>query len=366
MNFRNTYLQNKYMYKKTLTNHDNQMYRTDILIESEYDYIYIIHGLRRSGNHLAIQWIMSHFEDNSILLLNNIKMHCFENYKDCLILQNEFEKKAFGEYDAKLYDVETYNSIIHNSIINNSNRKFNILILTLEDKNINKLIKLQSMFKSSQSNQKHTIIIIRDLLNTLGSRLQFKNNKYKEINQLCGKKQKLLEETQNSKIENTEIKIKIKNIKNKIKNISSEIKKMPVDNYTKIYWSNNLSYALNNENQNNNIHIFNYNKFITNDYNYKTTLASNLSLPNNNVGSTNATEILPTPNFGDGSSFGSENKDYLNRWKDFKTDEFITDAKDYLNDNEINDKMKEFILPYNEVIHDTQNVIDESKNDYEI
>ena len=29
-------------------------------------------------------------------------------------------------------------------------------------------------------------------------------------------------------------------------------------------------------------------------------------------------------------------------------------------------KMKEFILPYNEVIHDTQNVIDESKNDYEI
>lgn len=347
MDFHNTYLQNKHTYLQNKSETDT--YNTQRLTELTYDYIYIIHGLRRSGNHLAIQWIMSHFENNTILLLNNIRMNYFRRYKDYLILQNTFQN-AFGEYDAKLYDKETFEESINKG-------KIKILILTLEDKNIKQLKELQSMFESSQSNQKHTIIIIRDLLNTLGSRLQFKNNKYKEI-----KKQKLLEETQNSKIENTEI-------KNKIKNISSEIKKMPVDNYTKIYWSNNLSYALNNEN--NNIHIFNYNKFITNDYNYKTTLASNLSLPNNNVGSTNATEILPTPNFGDGSSFGSENKDYLNRWKDFKTDEFITDAKDYLNnlkinnDNEINDKMKEFILPYNEVIHDTL-VIDESKNDYEI
>ena len=123
--------------------------------------IYIVNGLRRSGNHLFLGYLISGLR-KKVYFLNNIKTWSLNvksfDYKnsDSYLFNNEIHKNILG---------------IHNIYDDNDVT----IIISLEDKKFDVMEKFEKALKT-KNNQIIKIIVIRDILNNFASRIVKKNH----------------------------------------------------------------------------------------------------------------------------------------------------------------------------------------------
>jgi len=247
-----------------------------MLFTNKINNLYIINGLARSGNHLFITWLLSSFDENSTCYLNNVKLNKINFFDNINI--NKLIKKSLISSDNNLGE-KIDDNIKKNLMLRNNSIKFikrdnniNNLILSVENQNLEMLYEIEKKFPLA--NKVYKIIIIRDLLNLLSSRIE---------------SEKVLEIKPNNNYYQTD--------------------KITID-----YWLNNIK-SIND----NNFIVFNYNKFICLPE-FKNNLAKQLNIKNNNL-------KITFNKFGitKGSSFkDSLNKtDYFLRWKHYLDNDLI-------------------------------------------
>lgn len=239
---------------------------------------YFVNGLRRSGNHFFISWIVSNYK--RVLFINDVnskpildeKYHLKElETKICFKENNKFIDSINNNLISKVEDIFTIDDI-------------DCLIFSMEDKTdetfyktikyFNKIIHKRPISKYFKA------IVSRDLLNLMGSRLEG-----------------------------------LKNLNNE----SREKNPLKVDKYIIDLWMN-----MNNDKKS---ILFNYNKFILNIGNYRNYIGKKLNLP-----SLNDDVLLKVPQFFFGSSFNPNSQsrakinDLLNRYKSYQNNKFIVET----------------------------------------
>tara|TARA_B100000242_G_scaffold282063_1_gene242997 strand:+ start:832 stop:1689 length:858 start_codon:yes stop_codon:yes gene_type:complete len=253
--------------------------------ENHIEKIYIINGLARSGNHLFITWLLSTFNNNEVYYLNNIKPSHYgliskKNIDINIILKyhavtndNKYGLKIDKTIRKKLVGIKDMIKFLYKK------KKIKILIISMENKKINKINMLSNIF--IKYNHIYKCIVIRDILNLFSSRIQSEkkliNKKYYET-----------------------------------------------DKITIEYWLDNY----NNIKKHNYI-VFNYNKFLCYTVSRKS-LANKLNIDYNKAKIT-----LNLFGLTSGSSFTNNitNKsDYFMRWTKFKNNPLI---KSLIQDNKI-------------------------------
>jgi len=125
-------------------------------------YIYYVLGLRRSGNHLLISWIISNFKN--VLFFNDLDKKPLIDKK---YHENELRTKYIYREKQKFYEDFNNNLLCINDEWNN----VECLILSFEDKSIENFIQVYDFFKI-KAEYKYKVIVLRDLLNCLSSRLE--------------------------------------------------------------------------------------------------------------------------------------------------------------------------------------------------
>lgn len=263
-NIQNNYLKlfNNNNYEKILNESKNLNVSNNIKLSfnilKKAKTIYLINGLRRSGNHLFIGYLISGLKK---------KVYFLNNLRNSTLLNNNFDYNIIDSY--------LFNDKIHKKILNINNfkkniKKNNILIISIEDKNIEKYNNFKNKLKT-KTNKIIEIVVIRDILNNFASRIKKYMNK----------------------------------------NFNPYI----IDNKTIEYWN-----ELYNKSNNKDIICFNYNKFICNKDNYKDKLNKKLKL-------VNPKEIISLA--AKGSSFNPGNtkkqdlKDYFTRFLLYTDNEII-------------------------------------------
>jgi hypothetical protein len=138
------------------------------LIKIKPKYVYYVLGLRRSGNHLFISWIISNY--TKVLFFNDINFNFFQNNLSdfwCYKEKNQFNEK------------------INQNLLSVSDNWDNIdcLIISLEDKTCNKFTETINSLNFATAKKIYKIIVIRDLLNCITSRLikHIKNDNARHI-----------------------------------------------------------------------------------------------------------------------------------------------------------------------------------------
>lgn len=149
--------QNKYFFaRKFLLSH-----KEIFLNNYQFDNIYIVSGLQRSGNHIFIKIIIESL-NNKVFFINDIHKNT-NIHKD-----NLFHSFIFnGHYLSK-----NINNLININEVNDTNIKKDLLIST-EEYFIKDIQKLYNHFHNKNIKK---IFIMRDLLNLTASRLQFMKN----------------------------------------------------------------------------------------------------------------------------------------------------------------------------------------------
>jgi len=164
---------------------------------ARFNRIYLISGLRRSGNHLLLQILNCSFSDNSILFINDFPS--LKN-KDINYTEQQFHQfRESGYIKRSLIDINYNHSsfkcgdgktnanklIIKDDIDNLYDRSSKwtdkILILSFEDQPISIMNQFGSILQA-RCNKLYKIIIIRDILNCFASRFAAicdRENKYK-------------------------------------------------------------------------------------------------------------------------------------------------------------------------------------------
>ena len=254
---------------------------------STFDRIYLVSGLRRSGNHLLLQLLTCSFKDNSVLFINDMPDLYYngsdnidEQYSDFInngkiskeLISISYSASALncGEYDVK--DCLLKQSDINNleTVTRTWTDKKKILIISFEDQHIDRLEQIAKAFELRCTTM-YKIIILRDILNCVSSRFQF----------LCKEK------TMYKGVAPTE----------KYEKLVASGGFFKTDMDTISMWKHHASYLDNPE-----YIIFNYNKFICNEE-YKFRLYVSLDLPFN----ISLCEGIST--YGHGSSYNSKTVD---------------------------------------------------------
>ena len=279
--------------------------------KSFFNKIYLVSGLRRSGNHLLLQILNCSFSDNSILFINDFpSLKNDDNYKDQFIQfkKNGYIKKSLIEISYnnssffcgaditnknKLIKIEDINDLYNKSSlwINNktsiqTNNK--VLIMSFEDQHISVMDEISEVL-INKCNNLYKIIIIRDILNCFASRfaaLCDRDNKYK------------YDLSEDKKIPDI-------NYSNLVK--LGGFFKTDMDTYN--LWLEHNSYF-----NNTNYITFNYNKFLCLSNNYKIDLFNKLDISYNPV------LFTEKSTYGQGSSFSltkEKQDDYFWRFSSY-------------------------------------------------
>ena len=235
---------------------------------------YFINGLRRSGNHFFISWIISNYK--RVLFINDIHSKP--------ILNEKYHKKELTDKIIFREKNQFVDSINNNLISNKENitdlKEIDCLIFSMEDKKLDTFYKTIKYFDKiihkGTVSKSFRAIVIRDLLNLMASRTEA------------------------------------------LKNISKNKNKNPlkVDQYIIDVWV-----SMYNDKKS---VLFNYNKFILDYDGYREEIAKKLKLP---VLSDDV--LLKVPQFFFGSSFNPNSQsrskihDLLNRYKKHQSNKFI-------------------------------------------
>lgn len=158
--------------------------------DAQFDKVYLVSGLRRSGNHLLLQTIFCSCPDNSVLFINDFPSLFGVEYDDTHI-ENQFNVfERVGMFRKSLATIsytdsgkfkcgsESTNKLIEDENINNlkeitkewKDRK-KILIFSLEDQQIKSMDRIANIFKN-RANNIYKIIAIRDVINCFSSRIK--------------------------------------------------------------------------------------------------------------------------------------------------------------------------------------------------
>jgi len=149
--------------------------RCDLLTDYRAHRIYVFNGLRRSGNHLAIQYVISGMDDGQVVLLNDVVRRVLEKgqgrLRDCLpwfVLQ---EDQSFGEVvNRKLMTRENLQKLLE------AGDDIPCLIVSLEEKSVENSRSVRRFFLSmliEPTAPSCLVLVCRDILNTVASRLEF-------------------------------------------------------------------------------------------------------------------------------------------------------------------------------------------------
>ena len=241
--------------------------------------LYLINGLARSGNHLFISWLISGItaKPHEIFYLNNIKPtfygllgskqlnfnKIFKYHSVCS--DNKYGKKINKDIREKLAKQSDMSDFLKGK------KKINVLIMSMENKKVDKLDLVGDIFNNTRKIYK--CIVIRDILNLISSRI---------------KSEEVLHRVQ----------------------IYYSTDEVTVD-----YWLNNHK-----EGKNKKYITFNYNKFVCYAVSRRA-LAKKLGLKYKNT-------LITLNNFGltAGSSFDEETTDktdYMLRWLKIKNHKLI-------------------------------------------
>jgi hypothetical protein len=236
---------------------------------------YFINGLRRSGNHFFISWIVSNYK--RVLFINDVHSK--------LILDEKHHKKELTD-KIVFREKNKFVDSINNNLISNKEditdlKEIDCLIFSIEDKKLDTFYKTIKYFDKiihkGTVSKSFKAIVIRDLLNLIASRMEA-----------------------------------IKNMSNKNKYENP----LKVDKYIIDIWI-----SMHNDKKS---VLFNYNKFILDYGDYREEIGKKLKLP---VLSDDI--LLKVPQFFFGSSFNPNSQsrskihDLLNRYKKHQTNTFI-------------------------------------------
>lgn len=224
--------------------------------------IYLVNGLRRSGNHLFLGYLISGLKEKTYFL-NNIASHTLSTG-----LIKDYRTNQSNLFDYLISkNIKNLNKIYYDDNFN--------LVFSIEDKNVKKMNMFYDILKS-RKNKVFKIIVIRDIYNTMSSRLK-KADWNKQV-----------------------------------------------DDGTINYWND-----LYKESEKKDIITFNYNKFICDKYNYREKLNKSLSLKNPIISISKASG---GSSFSQGKLISQDKKSYFTRFENFKNNEII---KKLLKDKEM-------------------------------
>ena len=164
------------------------------------DYEFRVFGLRRSGNHALISWIMGHFPDNSVYYFNDVQrieernffskslnfpVNLFE-WKDRYIYPGETKSRLIKD-ERDYLQIHNYSTMVKNSKIANKLVDKNMylvanmrtvdkscLIQSYEDQPL-EIVDLINQQDIGVSNNQFNVLIVRNVCNMIASRLEHKN-----------------------------------------------------------------------------------------------------------------------------------------------------------------------------------------------
>ncbi len=270
--------------------------------QTEFEKVYLINGLSRSGNHLFIAWLISSFQDHEVYYLNNVypKKH-IGLYNSKKINIEHLLKQSVATCDGNDEGLSFDNEIILNKLVYKNDmikllegkvKKAKILIISIENNFVDILDIVGKKFINAKKIYK--IIIMRDLFNLMASRFEAE-----------------------SKI--------IQNITKNIKDFKWH--QYNTDIITFGYWINNYINMFNK-----NYISYNYNKFVL-DIEHRKELSKLLDIDYDKT-------LITHPKFLRGSSFKNNNNTdvykYFMRWYSYKDHPLI---HFFMNNQELKDVM---------------------------
>ncbi len=143
------------------------------------DRLYVVSGLSRSGNHLFLTWLISSFQDGEVYFLNNISPKFYppkEPNLEYIDLMMEFNAttRDGGRQIQSIKEEEIRNKLSTQQemkdLLEGKKQKIKVLVFSIENKFADSLDEYASRFKNVEKTYK--VIIIRDLLNLVASRLE--------------------------------------------------------------------------------------------------------------------------------------------------------------------------------------------------
>jgi hypothetical protein len=254
---------------------------------AKFDRIYLISGLRRSGNHLLLQILNCSFDENSILFINdfpsmlNDDIDNQEEQFDLFKTKKEFRKFlvtiSYGSSTFKCSSGIGSTKLLNKNIIDDLENQSQwtvqekkILIMSFEDQYIFRMNEIADSLKQHSDNI-FKIIAIRDILNCFSSRIKAQ----------CDR--------------NTKYDGKIEPVFKKNVERGGYFK---TDFETVKIWKEHLYKCYYKNDTNDEYIVFNYNNFLCSDEN-KRKIFDKLEIPYNSQ------LFQYTSTFGQGSSFGS-------------------------------------------------------------
>ena len=130
------------------------------ITSKKYRNVWIVSGLRRSGNHLAISYLISALSEKSVYFFNDIYPKGFDG--------------TLTQYSLD-HAERAFNPVISRNIISlkefNDSDEVRDLIISIEDKRVEYLDEMYDALKPFCKRIKK-VLIMRDLLNVMASRLK--------------------------------------------------------------------------------------------------------------------------------------------------------------------------------------------------
>jgi hypothetical protein len=162
----------------------------NLSLASQFDKIYLVSGLRRSGNHLLIQMLGCSCSGNKLLYINSMPDEYYDGTDTLEQQYSEFMSE--GKISKHLINMnygdsalncgnktDILNALIKKDEIDNLEKisetwteRDHTLILSFEDQEIDKMEPIAHMF-GSRCNKLYKVLIIRDILNCFSSRFQY-------------------------------------------------------------------------------------------------------------------------------------------------------------------------------------------------
>jgi hypothetical protein len=146
---------------------------------NDFDKVYIVNGLARSGNHLFLSWLISGFNKGEVYYLNNVKPRYYGliGGKEKLHLDKIIKYHTVcsdNKYGKKLDDNIRLNLVkqkeMNDFLMGKPDQKIKVLILSMENKKVKRIEEVANKFTNATKIYK--CIVIRDILNLFSSRIE--------------------------------------------------------------------------------------------------------------------------------------------------------------------------------------------------